>query len=171
MTPYFVITFKIQMPMWRPSPDRLQMFAKDPVLRCLPQLPRSDPIFMKDDPYQMFVHPGHQGAQDGMREARLCWCCADILQSGRLDSSTRRAEDEPLMFSAASYCSSSCVALPKFLFPEFNVTPSASEQRSTEFGLDLWTQPLSPRSWSCQGPRLRGSKSHYRGDEDQMFRV
>ena len=113
----------------------------------------------------MFVHPGYQGAQDGMREARLCQCCADILQSGRLDSSTRRAEDEPLMLGA-SCCSSSCVELLKFLFPEFNVTPSASVQRSTELGLDLDPTPISeerelPRTKTQREqvslPRGRGS--------------
>ena len=70
---------------------------------------RSDPVLMKDDSCKMFVHPGHQDAQDSMRmrEAKMCGCSADILRE------RRRAKDEPLMFSASCCCSSSCVEIPK----------------------------------------------------------
>ena len=40
---------------------------------------RCDPVSKKDDPRCKIVHPGHQEAQDSMREAKTCRCSADIF--------------------------------------------------------------------------------------------
>ena len=124
---------------------------------------RSDPVFMKDDPCKMFVHPGHQDAQDSMRmrEAKTCGCSAGILRE------RRRAKDEPSMFSA-SYCSLvrcaklACVENPKFLALGLMSLPSVLLHGGRLNSVWTSNRPPTPRRWSCRGPRPTRGKS--RGD-------
>ena len=129
---------------------------------------RCDPVSKKDDPRCKIVHPGHQEAQDSMREAKTCRCSADILRE------RRRAKDEPSMFSA-SYCSLvrcaklACVENPKFLALGLMSLPSVLLHGGRLNSVWTSNRPPTPRRWSCRGPRPTRGKS--RGTEDQMFHL
>ena len=132
---------------------------------------RCDPVSKKDDPRCKIVHPGHQEAQDSMREAKTCRCSADILRE------RRRAKDEPLMFSASCCCSSSCVEIPKV--PECPIvwepwvrcySLCAATQRSAELGLDLDPISYLRGAGAAKDQDLKGHVPQP-GTEDQMFRV
>ena len=116
MTSHFVITFKIHRADVKTISGQTPNVCQGSIVAMSTTAARSDPVLMKDDSCKMFVHPGHQDAQDSMRmrEAKTFGCSAGILRE------RRRAKDEPLM-SSASCCSSvrcaklACVEIPKFL--------------------------------------------------------
>ena len=130
MTLYFVITFKIHRADVKTISGMTPNVRQGSIVAMSTTAARSDPVFMKDDPCKMFVHPGHQDAQDSMRmrEAKTCGCSAGILRE------RRRAKDEPLM-SSASRCSSvrcaklACVEIPKFLALGSTLLPLCSHAK------------------------------------------
>ena len=138
---------------WRPSPDRLQMFAKDPLLRCLSQLPDVIPFprrMIQDA--RLFIL--------AIRRPRTAWgrprrVDAVLTFSGR--------EGEPRM---SHWCSVLAVVVPllvlrfqKFLSvpscesPGFDVTPSVQPRRGRLNSAWTWTQ--SPISEELELPRTR----------------
>ena len=164
---YFVITFKIHRADAKTISGQTPSVCQGSIVAMSTTAARSDPVFMKDDPCKMFVHPGHQDAQDSirMREAKTCGCSAGILRE------KRRAKDEPLMFST-SYCSSSSLVLRfQSSWPWVrHYFLCAATQRSAELGLDL--DPLRPGlrgGGAAKDQDLQGASPG--GTEDQMFRV